>query len=757
MKSKPKGISNMGIEKLRDELKSFYYKLLPEAQLPPKPDFRHPFETIMDAYDTAHPGLSVYQLKAMQYKIIADNFQPVIFKNSPFYYEMGTKPAQCDGNPWWKHPGGWLLRRNNHLFRDINPEEYDLFYERKNQRIFTGAYVDVDHHCFPISNVIQNGLGKIYEQAAESLKLCTSKEESEFIECVMHGLLAVKKISEKFATTAEAKLKDSSDENEQRFLHMIAQSAREVPWRKPETFYEGLNTLLFLREVSGSLEGVGSTSLGHPDRMLAELYLHDIESGCLTKEDAYDLVCRFLLTGDCRYDKDKQVKEYSDHEMEISFTLGGCDEHGNEVCNDITFMFLKAHHELKLIFPKPFCRFGKNSNPEYLRMINQDILSGRSTLILVNDDCLIPALVRSGKQLEDARCYISTGCWDIIAEGCENAPTGHYIGLPRILEMSIHDCPETNNADIVCEKLDDAENFEEVYERLFGNIISIIRQSCEMIGRNGKVWPQVAPEPLFSAGMADCLKKRKDYTAGGGRYNPHMLSLVGFANIVDSLLVIRELCFETKHHTLSELLTAVRANWKGYERLLAEVLTMPHFGDNNPESDALAQRLHDDIYTQTRDLINERGGNFEIGYWVYREFRYWGEKMRATPDGRRDGDVLSHGINPSRIHHINSITSAINSAATLDLTKCAANSVMNILLPAGRMTTETLDQLERVFATSKIGLLQLHCTSKEKLLDAQKHPEKHQDLIVRVCGFSAKFVALSPEWQEEFINRNIYE
>ena len=234
--------------------------------------------------------------------------------------------------------------------------------------------------------------------------------------------------------------------------------------------------------------------------------------------------------------------------------------------------------------------------------------------------------------------------------------------------------------------------------------------------------------------------------------------MAGFANVVDSLLVIRKLCFETRRHTLEVLLAAVCANWKGYERLLAEVLTMPYFGDNNPDSNALAWRLHNDIYAKTRDLINERGGAFEIGYWVYREFRYWGENMRATPDGRRDGDVFSHGINPSRTHHVSSISSAINSAAALDLTKCAANSVMNILLPSGGgMTPEILDQFERAAAAAKIGLLQLQCVSREELLDARKHPEKYQDIVVRVCGFSAKFVSLEPKWQDEFISRNVYE
>ena len=125
----------MSIEKLSAELKNFYYNLLPEARDPnidsakcQPSGYRHPFEAIMDGYDASHPGLGVYQLKAMQYEVIADNFKPVIFKNSPFYFEMGTKISQCDGAPWFQHPGIWLLQRNYHLFRDSNPEEYDLFY-----------------------------------------------------------------------------------------------------------------------------------------------------------------------------------------------------------------------------------------------------------------------------------------------------------------------------------------------------------------------------------------------------------------------------------------------------------------------------------------------------------------------------------------------------------------------------------------------------------------------------------------------------
>ena len=183
---------------------------------------------------------------------------------------------------------------------------------------------------------------------------------------------------------------------------------------------------------------------------------------------------------------------------------------------------------------------------------------------------------------------------------------------------------------------------------------------------------------------------------------------------------------------------------------------MPHFGDNTPESNALAQRLHDDLHAHTRDLVNACGGSYDMGYWCYREFMFWGERMKATPDGRRDGDYLAQSLNPSRLRPIEDITSTINSVAALDLTKCSGDSVVNVLLPSGGATPRLLDQFERAFAASKLQLLQLNCVDKEALLDARLHPERHQDLVVRVCGFSAKFVSLPPEWQEEFITRNLH-
>jgi formate C-acetyltransferase len=422
-------------------------------------------------------------------------------------------------------------------------------------------------------------------------------------------------------------------------------------------------------------------------------------------------------------------------------------------------MTLRAHHDLKLIYPKIHCRISRNSRQDYLDAINRDFLSGRNVISFLNDDGLIPAQVKAGKHLEDARRYVAGGCWEMIIEGCEHSAGANcYFNLARIMDMSIHRHPDIEaETGYSCDNIYGCGDFEEVYRIVMDNVIRIIRRMCAIKGKNGSVWPQVSPAPFFSACLSDCLKNRKDYTAGGGRYNPHGVPLTNFAVFVDSLLVIRKLCFETKRHTLKELLDAVKANWEGCEILRAEVLTMPHFGDNSKESNELARRVLDEIYVHTRDLKNERGGPFQLGIYSYRDVIDWAKITCATPDGRRAGDFLAQGLTPSRLHHSAEITSVINSGAALDLSKYPANSVMTLSLPLNGIRSQTLAQIERAFAASGIGMLQMNCVDKAQLLDARKRPEQHQDLIVRLYGYSARFVNLTPEMQEEFINRNIYE
>ena len=146
-----------------------------------------------------------------------------------------------------------------------------------------------------------------------------------------------------------------------------------------------------------------------------------------------------------------------------------------------------------------------------------------------------------------------------------------------------------------------------------------------------------------------------------------------------------------------------------------------------------------------------------MGHLTYTEIRWWGENTLATPDGRYSGDYFSQGLTPSRLRKIPAVTSVLNSMKAIDTSTMHGNSVLNIILPSTRLSLDVAEGFLRALCGCGVQSLQLNCTTKEQLLDAQKHPENYPNLIVRVCGFSAKFTALSPEWQDEILTRNFYD
>lgn len=716
--------------------------------------YTHPIERIIEKYEAAHPEIDSYSMKAAIYEIIAENFQPIIFDHSPFYFASDLLPGIMDGRPDYT-PGGWLHRRNRHLFRDANPEDYDRFFLYQKHGLFfcCGPYVDKMHFCYPIPNVVKKGLKNILLEAEEALKKAETAEEESFLRSMIHGLQAVRKVSQKFVDAAKARKAQLQDPECIRNMDELIASAERTPWEPAEHFFDGLNTIWFCRDILGAMDGIGNSSLGRPDYLLWDLYQKDLASGYITKEKAYDLIAQFILLGDCHYNKDITVAGGADHEIEMGIVLGGCDSDGNELYNELTDFFLQAHRELKAIYPKIHCRYSMTSSAAYLNQINQDFLNGRSVTSLNNDDAIIPALVANGQTIQDARGYVNTGCWSVISEGKESCAGANYFYMVRILEKMVYGMEdELKNGGLQMDSLDDAQSFDEVYQCISDNLCRLLRWRCETISKYGHLATQVNPLSLTSAFMDDCIQNRKDFYAGGSRYNPNTLDPAGFANIIDALLAIKQLCFEKAIISLPEFLDIVRSNWENQELLLHQVHNCSHFGDQTEESMELAHRLHHDMLRSLQDLPNERGGKYSLNYIVYREFLLSAAGIRATPDGRKDGDLYALGLGPSRYHAADPLTAVIQTAGAFDPSSYLTSS-LDVQLPSGHMSADLLIAIERAMAQANLKHIQMNCVSIEDLRDAQIHPENHQDLVVRICGFSAKFVALSPQFQEEFISR----
>lgn len=752
----------MSYDALRNELQNFYFH---EADKRAEEFCVHCLP-LMDAQ--YQDGMSSYAMKEIQYGVIATACDPVLFANDPFYYEIGTIPAICDGarnfRGGTRHAGGWTYWKNQHLFADQDPALWDLRCRQGGEQLYLicGPYCDTSQHFnLNYAPILQGGLVSLYEKAKAQLD-GANEIETAYLHATMTGLLAVRQISEKFALAAQKKLKTAVDATERAYLTRIADAAMHCPWQAPRTFYEALNTLAFLRKVLGALEGVGFNTFGRPDVSLLPFYEADLASGRLTKDEAKDLIARFLLSFDCCYDHDMKMVGYADHEMENTYTIGGCDAQGEPVWNDLTELFLTVTREEKILYPKIKCRFSDRSPKAYFDAINDDVIHSTSSILYQNDNACIPALERYGRTPEEARDYVVTGCWGMMAQGCEKPDNGSYVNLLKPFEFSIHRRFDKNESvGIDFAPIDDAQDFAEVYQITLDNFRKLFYARWDIVRRGKGVWSQVDPLPLYSAPLGSCLDKRTDYTAGGAKYQDDQYMLVGFPNVVDSLLVIRTLCYEEKLCTLTELLTAVRANWEGYDVLRAAALhKCPFWGDGTETTGAFARKLNDDLYALAEELPPTLwGGRTQIGHLTYTEIRFWAEKTLATPDGRKNGEYFSQGLTPSRLHAIDSATQVVESLACLDGSKMAANSVINVLLPSvasGGMTLDLCESFLRACAGSALQCLQLNCVSREELLDAQKHPENHRDLILRVCGFSARFTSLSPEWQAEVLSRNFY-
>lgn len=740
---------------LREELRDFYKnRANPLAE-----EF---YSLCQEKYALCYEeAASAFSMKSLLYKTISENVTPVLFENNPFYYETGTLRAKCSGAHWTEgklHAGTLLYQKRESLFRDYNPEAHDRFLaqmEEKRLYRICGPYCDITSH-FPLymRSVLKKGLSGIYDELMTRQKEVSAPEQKEFLACAAEGLLAIKAIQKKFEEEAVRRFEAATDPAKKKHWERIISAARQAPWLAPTDFYQALASYALMRNCVATLDAVSIESFGRLDVDLYPFYKKGIEDKTLTQDEAYALICQFLITWDLHFDHDE-----TDGGLDINdtFTVGGCDADGNPVCNDVTLMLLRAHRAQKIITPKIMCRFSDTSAKEYLDVINQSILDGGSSISYTNDNLIINAQLKNGRPLADARDYLVVGCWEISTCEKEKADVGTYFNLLKPLEFAIHNKKELlEGTGLQLSALNGNESFEQVYRTILDNIRIIFEERAAIIeGRC--VWKDVSPLALYSAFIHSCIEKAKDFTDGGAVYNDDQFLCFGFPDLVDSLLAIKQLCFDEKRCTLGELLLAVGQNWKDADHLRSYALRCNSWGDESKESVALATRLHNDLYQIIQNIpysyMRDRlGGTLTMGHLSYNESILWGARTLATPNGRYNGGYISQGLAPTNLNEV-LLTSAINSASVLEEAQLSANSVLTVVFPTKKMDLNIIEAIVRTAAKCHVGSLQLNCMSKQELLDAQNHPERYPNLIVRVCGFSAKFVSLSKTYQDYVISK----
>lgn len=754
-------LANRPYARLREQLRAFFPAgyCRSECQDPQKVESDRLIGEELDAWAAAHPGFDALDIRRESYLAMRRHFHPVLFGELPFY-------AECGINAGWAgcHPGRHVNRICKRFYKEkglVPDEAFDLLNARRRAglTVCCGPYVDDMHHVPPFRTLLAKGFSGVHAEVAEALAKCPADDPlgRKELETALVGLETMRELQFAFGRKAEAMLAAGGlDETAKKNMTRIAEAAKHCPWEPPKTFFEGLNALWFIREVLAYVDGLRNQALGHPDSWLIDLYRADLAAGRITPEEALDLISRFNVYADCHDAASSPVDDYDDQETEIQLTLGGVRPDGSVVWNELTRMFLDAHLDCDCVYPKVFCRFSSTSPQDYLVKIGDMIMKGHAVFTLLNDERQISNAVASGFSIEEARDYVGGGCWEGYVDSATDVDDCNYVSLMKILELTIYRDPKVEReAKIRFDPIDSAKSYEEVRDIVMQNALRFYRSLICHATRFGAANARIFPHPVFSMCLDGGIETRRDTTEGGVRYHPKVYTIGFLGNFVDSLAAIRQLCFVDRICTLPEFLDAVRSNWKGArgEELHKAVMASPYWGDNSKFTNDLAAWVIRTLHADFDGMVSEHCGPIVLNVYAYREFMYWGEKMRATPDGRFDGDRLAQGFSPSEYRCKADMTTVINAIGSAPH-ELLYQTNTNLTFDPSAMNAEIFAALFRTYAKKGAHEFQPNCTSVETLLDAQKHPERHRSLIIRVCGFSARFISLSRRWQDEVIMRH---
>lgn len=711
-------------------------------------------EKILENKLSLNPQASAMEKKTWVYQVIAKECEVKLFRHCPFYFEVITgRIRNSVGSAYPPIPGldSWVMRSDATGFLEkfqgwVKPYMDDDI-------IDSTMYMDCAHHGMGVEEVLEYGFFGIRQKAQDRLDKAADEKEREFLESVIAAQDSLIQLTERFALKADDMLVEEKDEKVRERLTRISKSAKKAPVYPAETFFEALNTIWYLREIGNTFEAIGFAILGHIDRLLERYYTRDIEQGIITKAEAKDLITWFVAMTDARWDLTD-----TPYGTNTSLNIGGCDREGRPVFNDITRFVIEAYLEYRFVNPKLQARFSLGAPKEYYQLVGKLAASGTNVLSVFNDEVLIKGETDKGKALEDARLYVSGGCQETVLAGTEFGSRAFcYLNPTKYLLMMIfpEDYDFFSKERIVPLSLEHCRDFEEFYERVFYNLKLMVNAITWHYNEFEGFWKEYNPCPLYSSTIENCVDSGKDISAGGAKYNGNAYAVSGTGTFIDSLYALKEAVFEEKKISWEKMKQLLKTDFEGEEATRQWLrVKLQKYGQDTESLRELTKNVYDDMAITVSGMPNTRGGQYEAALWSFYGYEWLKAGTGATPDGRKAGETLSRGINPSESVET-TILQMVHSLSDIDLSKYPGTAVLYFEMPltlAGQ-DEKVFEHLIRYFLDCGGNVFDFDVVDSTAMEDALEHPERHQNLVVRVCGYSARFVTLDREMQLEIANR----
>jgi formate C-acetyltransferase len=525
----------------------------------------------------------------------------------------------------------------------------------------------------------------------------------------------------------------------------VLEALRRVPEEPPATFHQAVMALWFafaFQRLCGNWPGIGRI-----DAYLWPFLEADLQAGQITIDQAREILAHFWVKGSEWAGAPGYGRGTNgDAQFYQNIILSGCDAEGRDLTNPVTYLVLDIVEELFISDFPIAVRISRQTPERLLRRLAEVMRLGGGIVAVYNEETVIQALVRFGYPIEVARGFANDGCWEVQIPG-QTAFSYHPFDMLRLLQETLG---VVGPGPAAC-----YATFEAVYAAFLVHLESYLEQwqaTADGYRLGGR------PAPLISLLVDDCIERARGYNDRGARYTVFSPHAGGLPDVADSLLAIKRFVFDQQVVTLDELVASLRSDWAGDEVLRRRIRSqLEGYGNDNQEANEMVRRVFDD-YVRLAGQVHDRAGVLRpVGLSTFGRQIEWAPKRGATAAGSHAGDYLANNFSPSPGIDHEGPTAVLKSYCAVDFGKLPNGTALDLKLhPSATQGEEGLSALVGLLKTFvALGGLFMHLDVVDSALlrEAQRHPERYPNLVVRVSGWSARFATLSREWQDMVIQR----
>lgn len=639
------------------------------------------------------------------------------------------------------------------------------------------------HHLPYYPLVLEKGYSGLIRAIDEKLA-CAAPEDTEKIDfwtAAKETLLSASFLAGRYSALAREMAGKETDSERRAELEEISRVCAKVPVQPAETFREALQSVWSVHMLLHST--LSMTPLGRLDQVLLPYYEKDLAEGRLTEEEAEELIGCFLIKFNERVQVNRddirsliyengEMVDFNGHDYNLgqaanhwlqSLTLGGQDIHGRDQSNALSYMFIKMVNRLELISPLVNVRIGKNTPKAFLDFISAELCRGGAQPAVFNDDVIIKGLIENMRYTPEEACdYGTDGCWEVLIWGRSEI---NFVNVEvlKVMESMFNHGKNWLYDGLYGPDIGDAAREPATFEDFYAAFIAQLEWHMRwQVRRYTEMYDHVhriAPDPLLSCFVPDCIEKGRDITDKGARHSVYGLLVTGLSHCVDSLCAVRKLVYEKHIVTLPEYVDILKHNWAGHEDLRLTALNRtPKYGNNDPESNDILRRFADDFCTCAEKLNREVDWlDIMPGIATFESFAMYGHTAAASFDGRFDGEAFSSNYSPAVGRDKQGPGAVLLSSAVPDLKRMCMGCPIDMRFSFRKETVVESASLLRGLLESFVAvngcMLTLTKVDTETLKKAQEHPEDYPSLRVRLGGVTTYFVQLARAQQDEYIRR----